>query len=75
MTEPDHTPDELPLGRPPSLDPIGREIARMKIGDALFAKREDAPVVEPAITHAPKPWRAIVLIAAVVAIVAFVLLR
>lgn len=58
MTEPDDTSGELSLGKPPALDPIGREIARMKIGDALFANSDERkPEVRPLVRD-PKPiWR------------------
>jgi hypothetical protein len=47
VTESEDATDDMPLGRAPSLDPIGREIARMKVGDALFAKTEATNEVAP----------------------------
>lgn len=68
------TSDELSLGRPPSLDPIGREIARMKIGDALFPKREE-PVVVPHRDRKPM-WHAVVVgVLVVMSVLAIMLLR
>ena len=70
MTE-QNAPDEPPLGQPPSLDPIGREIARMKIGDALFAKAEAMNEVAP--KSPDTMWRRRVIIVAAILAVALVL--
>lgn len=70
-TDDTHSPEEL--GRPPSLDPIGREIARMKIGDALFGTREEAVVV-PRRDRRPM-WHVVVMGMLVAVMLAFALLR
>jgi hypothetical protein len=71
VTDPDDSTDQVPLGRPPALDPIGREIARMKVGDALFAKSEvtNEAVAEPAPARETAGHRRVIVVCALIAAV------